>query len=115
MNIENLKKVAEAIKTVPQSKFDMHNMWYCVIGHSYKLLGDKSGNPIQWFDRFVETENFSERQYIVSGRWYEHDNSVAGAVKRIEEVIHHLQSPAPDPNYFKEKLKEIGYCSTRRV
>lgn len=111
MNRENLQKLADFIKTVPQEIFDMEDIRRgqtqepkcdsvgCVIGHATVLFEGElprhvRGNTID-FPTFwrqfsgLELENYDTSYWIVSASWRHVDNTPIGASKRIEWLLKH--------------------------
>ncbi len=109
MNKENLQKMADYIRTIPEEKFDMRDYRSfddkfstecdsvaCVIGHCTVL--DKE-NILENFIKSSGNICFTEWSYdftgIMSNEWYwcfssywtDTDNTVEGAARRIEWLI----------------------------
>lgn len=108
MNRENLKKLADFIKTVPQEIFDMRDIRRgrtdnaecdsvgCVIGHATVLYegelprySDSGSIDFSAFwNRFGELP-FIDSSWIVCSSWKYVDNTPLGASKRIEWLLKH--------------------------
>lgn len=123
MNIDNLKRMVEHLKTIKDDQLDMatYNRRAkhitvssfivsnfecatagCVIGHSVRLdtelmkkvitdAGNFSGIPrlyTAWSEEFTGLIYDSIRwQWCFSGGWKQYDNTVKGAISRIESLI----------------------------
>jgi len=109
MNRENLQRMADYIKTIPQEKFDMGkyrdtndikthecNSVGCVIGHCTIL--DKNPLPIfkntdgirftDWSEVFTGLNGASDEWgWCFASEWYDVDNTPTGAAKRIEWML----------------------------
>jgi len=109
MNRENLQRMADYIKTVPQEKFAINmyrgaykdnghecNTLGCVIGHCTIL--DKNPLPIMGFNQRIDfglwSEGFTgidvdedEWKWCFDGDWDTIDNTPTGAAKRIEWLL----------------------------
>ncbi len=109
MNIENLNRVIKVLKPIEDINLEMveyvtqHNKCgtvACVIGHC--LASDEFGNRLEgvnltftvsgmasnFTDEILDIGlNTLEWDYLFSGEWCCHDNTVAGAIARIERVI----------------------------
>jgi hypothetical protein len=107
MNRENLQKMADHIRTIPQEVFAMNyyrsnttidqrdtecNSVGCVIGHSITLAPnmvvrypDQSIDFEEWSEEFtgIESSN-NEWDWLFSSGWHGVDNSPEGAALRIE-------------------------------
>ena len=106
MNKENLQKMADYIKTIPQNMFDMNtyrdgqthlpecDSVGCILGHC-TILDDKIDNKgyinfSQWGEKFTGIdENDSEWDWCFHSLWASSDNTPLGASKRIEWLIKH--------------------------
>ena len=109
MNKENLQKMADYIRTVPQEKFgmQMYRSTYqatpecssvgCVIGHCTILATEPLPMMVGHEDR-IDFENWSQQftgldferdewEWCFGGRWVEGDNTPEGAALRIEWLI----------------------------
>lgn len=112
MNRENLQKLADFIKTVPQEIFDMTHIRIgqtdkpecdsvgCVIGHATILWKEEdlprnevSGTinfPLFWREfSGLDLNVFDASYWIVSATWRDVDNTPLGASKRIEWLLNH--------------------------
>jgi hypothetical protein len=110
MNRENLQRMADYIRTVPQEKFNMEfyrkgnekhhkcNSVGCVIGHC-TVLDDFDNIPTLWNDEINFTEwstNYtgialreSEWIWCFDSLWNQTDNTPTGAAHRIEWLLNH--------------------------
>lgn len=108
MNRENLQRMADHIRTVPQEKFEMvewRSAEYetkecgsigCVIGHC-TILDSKplprlhSSNHIdfgEWSEDFTGLDQSSDEwEWCFSSSWHEEDNTPDGAALRIEWLL----------------------------
>lgn len=105
MNKENLQKMADHIRTIPQDRFDMkrfRDVDYaivecksvgCVIGHCVHLAPElitrgKFGSIdfSDWSSLFTDT-NLDESDWCFSSGWVNTDNTPSGAADRIEWLI----------------------------
>ena len=106
MNKENLQRMADHIRTVPQEMFDMsvyrqgdHNSIECgsvgcVIGHCIhlapQLIRKSYGNVdfTSWSERYTEIDCSSDEWlFCFCGEWVNVDNTPEGAALRIEWLI----------------------------
>jgi hypothetical protein len=108
MNRENLQKMADYIRTIPQDRFDMWTYRHgqektaecdsvaCIIGHCTKL--DAEPLPVgangnidfeTWCDRFTELDSDNCWIWCFNGRWKYVDNTSEGAALRIEWLLKH--------------------------
>lgn len=107
MNRENLQRMADHIRTVPQEKFDMDvyrdndslshecNTVGCVIGHCTVL--DKEPLPplsyicidfTVWSERFTGIDSVADAwHWCFSSHWSHVDNTPTGAALRIEWLL----------------------------
>ena len=109
MNKENLQRMADYIRTIPQEKFDM-GLWRngqeyepecdsvgCVIGHCTVLDAENIENFIGFRDRidFAKWSQFftgidadsAAWYWCFDGDWHYRDNTPEGAARRIEWLI----------------------------
>jgi len=112
MNKVNLQKMADYIKTIPQQSFDMsiyreeYNYYDpecesvgCIIGHctiidkenvKANYVDDLSGEIDfhKWSEQFTGLKSISpEWNFLFSMDWKDVDNSIKGAVQRLEYII----------------------------
>jgi len=112
MNKDNLRKMAEYIRTIPENLFDMQifrapgnykevecNSVGCVIGHcthldadnvlrNYTRFHDDSIRFHKWAEDFTEMGMYSASfQWCFDSEWADVDNTPEGAARRIEWLI----------------------------
>lgn len=113
MNRENLQRMADYIKTIPERRFNMQfygsnfnttpecNSVGCVVGHCSVFASEKdvkkfTHKDTQGFDFVKWSEKFSglkaggkKWSWCFSGSWSLSDNTAKGASKRIEWLLKH--------------------------
>lgn len=112
MNRDNLQRMADYIRTIPQDMFDMSqyrksypattrecNSVGCVIGHCTVLdskelpLLVQTGKAIdfmQWSEEFTELEcGEAEWEWCFGSGWVDVDNTPIGSALRIEWLLNH--------------------------
>jgi hypothetical protein len=127
MNRENLQRMADYIRTVPQSEFTMStfrvnpndighqcNTVGCVVGHCTIL--DKNPLPIYsdtgeinfylWSEQFTGLEELFMWDWCFSSRWCVVDNTTNGAALRIKWL---LKNGLPE-NWFDQMEGEAPLC-----
>lgn len=107
MNKENLQRMADFIKTIPQASFSMEVFRFgknntpkcssigCVVGHctvldKENLTFDENGDIefLAWSEKFTGLSRSSnEWDWCFSGGWTDNDDTPIGAAKRIEWLI----------------------------
>lgn len=121
MNKENLQRMADYIKTIPQEKFDMGlfrdgdrrthecNSVGCIIGNCTILdneplprYNDGSIDFQKWSINFTGITNTHHWNWLFGGSLRYIDNTTLGASKRIE---HYIKNGLPD------NWREIMYGS----
>ena len=130
MNKENLQKMADYIRTVPQKKFDMEiyrvgshktaecGSIGCVIGHCTVLDSEplpmgawrSDGEGIDfatWSEKFTGLSTTSDEwDWCFSSGWSHFDNTPEGAAKRIEWLI----NKGLPKDWFKQMGGENPLC-----
>lgn len=126
INYENLKKAKELLKTIPEDRFDMKhytnknsntvsqvqntcNSVCCVIGHCVVLddydnlikYEDDIFNYHLWGKSFFGIKKGYLWDFLFSGNWFNTDNTVKGAIKRIDYVLNNKE--------FSEELNNSFY------
>lgn len=108
MNKENLQRMADYVRTIPQEKFHMRflrsgdkkthacNSVGCVLGHC-TILDKENELPrddflgsiafFKWAEIFTGITDSDILEFLFSEEWYMHDNTPTGAADRIEFVI----------------------------
>lgn len=114
MNIERLKELVDYLKTVNEDNFDMEyyarNENYldsprktiinhynecgtvaCVAGHAAMLnindFKSKDYNISYWFNNFYDIDDIYLDLWITSSIWLNYDNTLKGAIRRINYAI----------------------------
>ncbi len=121
MNIENLKVVVEVLGTIREDQLDMHEFIIsinegcgsvaCVVGHCmlsdrFDFDFDEEKSPTIQAIAFVENVldirvSTIKWEYMFGGCWASVDNSINGAIKRIEKVINGFEPEVLDiPCYW---------------
>lgn len=111
MNKKNLTRIKHFLPTIDPKKFNMkrfrpHEMDKsiecktvgCVIGHAVVL--DKENvyknyiNPITggikfttWMEDFLDLKDYRLFKFLFSGEWENYDNTIKGAIKRIDYIL----------------------------
>ena len=111
MNRKNLKRMADYIRTIPQSRFNMkfygsdfemipecHSVG-CAIGHCSVFATKKDLNKynicnefdfVAWSEKFTGLKaGLKKWSWCFAGSWNEIDNTPEGAVKRIEWLLNY--------------------------
>ena len=100
LNIENLKKLRSYFASGEWKKngrFDMKDFWDdetkcgCLIGHSMKFLNLSSEDYVEGMDIYGEMPLSDMWKFLFSARWASYDNTVEGAIGRIDAVIDGLK------------------------
>ncbi len=118
MNIKNLKIAIEVLGTIRENQLEMNmfitsidgcNSVACVIGHcmlsdrfdfNFSTKKESMNQAINFSENIFDVDYASlEFQYMFSGSWTYYDNSINGAIKRIEKVI----------NGFEPKLGDLPW------
>jgi hypothetical protein len=124
MNKENLQRMADHIRTIPQEKFgmayyrrgDRHtaecNSLGCVLGHCTVLdsgelprFSNGSIDFIAWEESFTGTTQ-EEWDWCFSGNWAEVDDTSEGASLRIEWLI---KNGLPE-DYLDQLIGDTEIC-----
>lgn len=128
MNRENLQRMADHIRTVPQEKFSMEiyredntpttecNTVGCVIGHCiylgipvYHTDGDQDSgiDYLLWAWQFTGMSPYTDEfKWCFSMFWENIDNSPTGAALRIEWLLNH---GLPD-NWIRQYCGQAPLC-----
>ena len=123
MNKKNLKLLVEGLKTLEPNQFDMDQYINdcgtvrCMVGWATTFKGlepidddydDYDGVDYDSYsDRVFET-NSDQWKWCFSGRWVDTDNTVEGAIKRIEYLIENDDIPEYFDNDFACEIDP--YC-----
>jgi|APGre2960657404_1045060.scaffolds.fasta_scaffold09785_5 hypothetical protein len=124
MNRENLQRMADYIRTIPQAMFSMRSYRFadettkecgsigCVIGHCTVLdtnpLPTKPNGSInfnKWSDCFTET-NTEQWLWCFGASWCSSDNTPDGAADRIEWL---LKNGLPD-DWEEQLMGKFPLC-----
>ena len=129
MNVENLQRMADYIKTIPQENFDMSQYRDyddyrsmecksigCVIGHCIVLEDKNIALPrtsdgeimfSSWSEKFTGLDAVSDEwDWCFNGLWEKSDNTAIGASKRIEWMLNH----GLPKNWIKQMYGEEKLC-----
>lgn len=118
MNFDNLRRLAKFVSTIPQDQFDMAilrdpkdnfsdkhcNTVGCIVGHMMSIIPDdkifyyKSTDRINFFVTARKWLGLEDKQtvslFLFSHKWGKIDNTVQGAVNRINYLIKYKQLPS---------------------
>lgn len=115
-NLVNLQRMVEHLKTIPQSAFDIENyrtpnIWEdlefthkcntigCIVGHCTELdtpenikkfantYDSEAGKFLKWSKHFTGFGLETGWEYCFSGHWESIDNTVLGAIARLQHFI----------------------------
>ena len=109
MNRENLQRMADHIRTVPQELFDMGGLFrhgqrftaecdgkgdvigHCTILDKDNLIYNQDGTIdfLLWADVFTGWLHIDEHAWLFCSAWRKRDNTPEGAALRIEWLLNH--------------------------